>query len=59
MEACAAHVQQDGKAWLGELGVHDDAMLPGLRRLAEKVHQGAARCCPRSSSTAACARTAP
>ncbi|MCP3057828.1 NADH:flavin oxidoreductase [Myxococcus sp. K38C18041901] len=42
VETCAAHVQQDGKAWSGELGVHDDAMLPGLRRLADRVHQGGA-----------------
>ncbi len=36
VETCAAHVSQDGKAWDGELGVHDDAMLPGLRRLAAR-----------------------
>jgi 2,4-dienoyl-CoA reductase-like NADH-dependent reductase (Old Yellow Enzyme family) len=35
---CAAHVAQDGKAWPGELGVHDDALLPGLRRLAARIH---------------------
>ena len=23
VETCAAHVSQDGKAWPGELGVHD------------------------------------
>jgi 2,4-dienoyl-CoA reductase-like NADH-dependent reductase (Old Yellow Enzyme family) len=38
VETCAAHVAQDGKAWPGELGVHDDAMLPGLKRLAEAIH---------------------
>ncbi|NTX55051.1 NADH:flavin oxidoreductase [Myxococcus sp. CA039A] len=42
VETCAAHVEQDGKAWPGELGVHDDAMLPGLRRLAARIHQGGA-----------------
>ena len=38
VETCAAHVSQDGKAWPGELGVHDDAMLPGLTRLASAIH---------------------
>ncbi|MFP2932099.1 NADH:flavin oxidoreductase [Pyxidicoccus sp. 3LG] len=42
VETCAAHVAQDGKAWQGELGVHDDAMLPGLTRLAARLHQGGA-----------------
>ncbi|MFY2557786.1 NADH:flavin oxidoreductase [Corallococcus terminator] len=42
VETCATHVEQDGKAWPGELGVHDDAMLPGLRRLAARIHQGGA-----------------
>ncbi|MDF1701733.1 MAG: NADH:flavin oxidoreductase [Planctomycetota bacterium] len=31
---CAAHVALDGQGWDGELGVHDDALMPGLRRLA-------------------------
>lgn len=38
IETCAAYVAQEGKAWPGELGVHDDSMLPGLKRLAETVH---------------------
>lgn len=38
LETCAAYVTEDGKAWRGELGVHDDAMVPGLRRLAERIH---------------------
>jgi 2,4-dienoyl-CoA reductase-like NADH-dependent reductase (Old Yellow Enzyme family) len=42
VETCAAHVSQDGKAWAGELGVHDDAMLPGLTRLASAIHEGGA-----------------
>ena len=42
IETCAAHVAQDGKAWAGELGVHDDAMLPGLARLAERLRVGGA-----------------
>jgi len=39
IETCAAHVAQDGKAWAGELGVHDDAMLPGLTRLASRLRE--------------------
>jgi 2,4-dienoyl-CoA reductase-like NADH-dependent reductase (Old Yellow Enzyme family) len=35
---CAAHVAEDGKAWEGELGVYDDALLPGLTRLAGALH---------------------
>ncbi len=31
---CAAHVAADGQGWPGELGIHDDAHLPGLQRLA-------------------------
>ncbi|UJR84058.1 NADH:flavin oxidoreductase [Sandaracinus amylolyticus] len=42
IETCAAHVSQDGKAWPGELGVHDDAMLPGLRRLAARIKNAGA-----------------
>ena len=34
---CAAYVALDGKAWAGELGVDDDAGLPGLRRLASAI----------------------
>lgn len=42
VQTCAAHVTEDGKAWRGELGVHDDAMLPGLARLARRIHEGGA-----------------
>ncbi len=42
VETCAAHVTQDGKGWPGELGVHDDAMLPGLTTLAGRIHAGGA-----------------
>jgi len=42
VETCAAYVSQDGKTWEGELGVHDDAMLDGLTRLAARIHQGGA-----------------
>jgi 2,4-dienoyl-CoA reductase-like NADH-dependent reductase (Old Yellow Enzyme family) len=31
---CAAHVARDGQGWEGELGVYDDALVPGLTRLA-------------------------
>jgi 2,4-dienoyl-CoA reductase-like NADH-dependent reductase (Old Yellow Enzyme family) len=31
---CAAFVSQDGRAWPGQIGVHDDALMPGLSRLA-------------------------
>jgi len=34
VETCAAHVALDGQTWPGELGVFDDRLLPGLRRLA-------------------------
>ena len=30
---CAAYVARDGRAWPGELGIDDDAKLPGLARL--------------------------
>ena len=39
---CAAHVAQDGQGWPGELGVFDDALLPGLTTLATALrHRGA------------------
>lgn len=36
---CAAYVSPQGKAWRGQLGVADDAHLPGLTRLAEALHE--------------------
>ena len=42
VETCAAHVSQDGKAWAGELGVSADVMIPGLTRLAARIHAGGA-----------------
>jgi len=42
VETCAAYVSPEGKAWQGELGVHDDAMLPGLTRLAARIHAAGA-----------------
>ena len=41
VETGAAHVALDGQAWPGELGVFDDRLLPGLRRLASALaHHG-------------------
>ncbi len=34
---CAAHVAKDGQGWPGELGIFDDALLPGLTRLATAI----------------------
>jgi 2,4-dienoyl-CoA reductase-like NADH-dependent reductase (Old Yellow Enzyme family) len=39
IETCAAYVSTDGKAWSGELGVSDDAFVPGLARLAATLHR--------------------
>ena len=39
---CASHVAKDGQGWPGELGIFDDALLPGLTRLATALkRQGA------------------
>jgi 2,4-dienoyl-CoA reductase-like NADH-dependent reductase (Old Yellow Enzyme family) len=40
---CAAYVALDGKGWNGELAIDRDACLPGLTRLAERIHAGGAR----------------
>lgn len=42
LETCAAHVTQDGKAWPGQMGVHQDAMTPGLTALVARIHAGGA-----------------
>jgi len=39
---CAAYVALDGKAWPGELAIDRDACLPGLTRLAGRLHDGGA-----------------
>jgi 2,4-dienoyl-CoA reductase-like NADH-dependent reductase (Old Yellow Enzyme family) len=39
---CAAHVAKDGQGWAGELGIFDDALLPGLRRLAAEIRSAGA-----------------
>ena len=36
---CAAHVAKDGQGWPGELGIFDDALLPGLATLAAALRQ--------------------
>lgn len=36
---CAAHVAKDGQGWPGELGIFDDALLPGLERLASTLRK--------------------
>ncbi len=39
---CAAYVALDGKAWNGELAIDRDECLPGLTRLAARIHEGGA-----------------
>src|SRR5262245_28822329 len=39
---CAAHVAKDGQGWPGELGIHDDALVPGLGALADALHAAGA-----------------
>lgn len=41
----AAFVSPEGRAWRGQLGVHDDAMLPGLSALADSLRATGARSC--------------
>jgi 2,4-dienoyl-CoA reductase-like NADH-dependent reductase (Old Yellow Enzyme family) len=36
---CAAHVAKDGQGWPGELGIFDDALLPGLTTLATALRE--------------------
>ncbi|MEO9322906.1 NADH:flavin oxidoreductase [Nocardioides sp. C4-1] len=39
---CAAYVDRAGQAWPGQLGIADDAHLPGLRRLADDLRAAGA-----------------
>lgn len=40
---CATHVSKEGQGWPGELGVYDDAHVPGLARIASALRtRGAA-----------------
>jgi 2,4-dienoyl-CoA reductase-like NADH-dependent reductase (Old Yellow Enzyme family) len=41
---CAAYVALDGKGWPGELAVDRDECLPGLTRLAARLHEGGGTC---------------
>src|SRR5829696_7142606 len=36
---CAAHVARDGQGFRGQLGIFDDALLPGLTRLADALRR--------------------
>jgi 2,4-dienoyl-CoA reductase-like NADH-dependent reductase (Old Yellow Enzyme family) len=38
IESCATHVALDGQGWPGELGIFDDATVPGWRQLSEAMH---------------------
>ncbi|MBI2966426.1 MAG: NADH:flavin oxidoreductase [Bacteroidetes bacterium] len=37
--SCAAYVSDDGKGWEGELGISSEKHLPGLKRLADGIHE--------------------
>ena len=37
ISTCAAFVSEEGHAWRGQLGISNDAQLPGLRRLASAL----------------------
>jgi 2,4-dienoyl-CoA reductase-like NADH-dependent reductase (Old Yellow Enzyme family) len=39
---CATYVAPEGKAWEGQLGISDDAHLPGLSQLAEELRAAGA-----------------
>lgn len=39
---CAANVLRSGRGWDGELGVYADAHIPGLTRLADRLHAAGA-----------------
>lgn len=43
ISTCAAYVSLDGKGWDGELGIDRDECLPGLTRIAARVHEGGAK----------------
>jgi 2,4-dienoyl-CoA reductase-like NADH-dependent reductase (Old Yellow Enzyme family) len=44
IQTCAAYVALDGKGWPGELAIDRDECLPGLTRLAARLHDGGAAC---------------
>ena len=37
-----AYVRKDGQVRFGQLGIHDDALIPGLREMCDAVHKGGA-----------------
>ena len=39
IESCATHVSLDGQGWPGELGIFDDALIPGWQLLSEEIHR--------------------
>jgi 2,4-dienoyl-CoA reductase-like NADH-dependent reductase (Old Yellow Enzyme family) len=41
---CASYVALDGKAWPGELAIDRDACIPGLARLAARLHAAGSVC---------------
>lgn len=42
VETCAAHVSTDGQGFPGAIGVYDDRLLPGLKRLASAIDRHSA-----------------
>lgn len=40
--SCATHVAKDGQGWLNELGIFDDSLVPGWRRLADALREDGA-----------------
>jgi len=39
----AAYIHPTGKAYPNQLGVHDDRLIPGLKRLVKVIHEGGAK----------------
>ena len=36
---CAAHIQLNGQAFPGQMGIFSDAHVPGLRRIADTIRK--------------------
>jgi 2,4-dienoyl-CoA reductase-like NADH-dependent reductase (Old Yellow Enzyme family) len=43
IETCATYVSPDGAAWEGELGIDRDECIPGLTRLAARIHEAGSK----------------
>ena len=43
IETCATFVSPDGAAWDGELGIDRDECIPGLTRLASRIHEAGSK----------------